>query len=93
MKGALKVELIVALALSPSLLRRPALMARLMLCLDEFGWLRERALGALSAKPSAFSTLLATHVGALSPAESLLKGVLPLGWRMLMESQTRTVLQ
>jgi flavin-dependent dehydrogenase len=75
------------------LLRRPAFMARLMLSLDEFGWLRERALGALSANPSAFSTLLATHVGTLSPAESLFKGILPLGWRMLVESQARTVLQ
>lgn len=75
------------------LLRRPALMARLMLSLDEFGWLRERALGALSAKPSAFSTLLAAHVGAVSPARSLFKGILPLGWRMLVESQARTVLQ
>lgn len=69
------------------LLRRPVLMARLMLCLDEFGWLRQRALRAFSATPSAFSTLLATHVGALSPAESFFKGVLPLGWRMLLEPQ------
>jgi flavin-dependent dehydrogenase len=75
------------------LLRRPEFMAKMMLSLDQFGWLRERALGALSAKPSAFSTLLAAHVGALTPAESLLKGILPLGWRMLMESPVRTVLQ
>lgn len=75
------------------LLRRPAVMARLMLSLDQFGWLRERALGALSAKPSSFSTLLAAHVGALSPAASLFKGILPLGWRMLVEPQARTVLQ
>jgi menaquinone-9 beta-reductase len=75
------------------LLRRPELMARLILSLDQFGWLRERALGALSAKPSVFSTLLAAHVGSLSPAESLFKGILPLGWRMLVEPQGRTVLQ
>lgn len=75
------------------LLRRPEFMSRLMLSLDQFGWLRERALAALSAKPSVFSTLLAAHVGAISPAESLFKGILPLGWRMLVEPQARTVLQ
>lgn len=75
------------------LLRRPAVMARLMLSLDQFAWVRERALGALSAKPSALSTLLAAHVGALSPAESLFKGVLPLGWRMFVGPQARTGLQ
>jgi flavin-dependent dehydrogenase len=64
---------------------RPAFMARLMLSLDEFGWLRGRVLRAFSATPSAFSTLLATHLGALSPAESLFKGVLPLGWQLLLE--------
>jgi flavin-dependent dehydrogenase len=67
------------------LMRRPALMARLMLSLDQFEWLRERALRAFPATPSAFSALLAAHVGALSPAASLLKGVLPLGWQMLLE--------
>jgi flavin-dependent dehydrogenase len=67
------------------LLRRSAFMARLMLSLDEFGWLRERALRAFPATPAAFSTLLAAHVGALSLAESLIKGVLPLGWQMLLE--------
>jgi menaquinone-9 beta-reductase len=75
------------------LLRRPEFMSRLMLSLDQFGWVRERALGALSAKPSVFSTLLAAHLGALSPVESLLKGILPLGWQMLVEPQARTVLQ
>jgi flavin-dependent dehydrogenase len=67
------------------LLRRSAFMARLMLSLNEFGWLRERALRAFPATPSAFSTLLAAHVGALSLAESLFKGVLPLGWQILLE--------
>jgi menaquinone-9 beta-reductase len=67
------------------LLRRSAFMARLMLSLDEFGWLRERALRAFPATPAAFSTLLAAHVGALSLAESLIRGVLPLGWQMLLE--------
>jgi flavin-dependent dehydrogenase len=75
------------------LLRRPEFMSRLMLSLDRFGWLREHALAALSAKPSVFSTLLAAHVGALSPAESLFKGILPLGWRMLVEPPTGNVLE
>jgi hypothetical protein len=61
------------------------LIARLMLSLDECAWLRERALRAFSATPSAYSTLLAAHVGALSPAKSLFKGILPLGWHMLLE--------
>jgi 2-polyprenyl-6-methoxyphenol hydroxylase-like FAD-dependent oxidoreductase len=75
------------------LLRRPEFMSRLMLSMDQFGWLRERALAALSAKPSVFSALLASHVGALSPAESLFKGILPLGWRMLVEPPAGNVLQ
>ena len=65
------------------LMRRPAFMAALMLSLDQLRWLRPRVLRALSTKPAIFSTLLAMHVGAVSPAEFIGSGVLPLGWQLL----------
>ena len=43
--------------------RRPALMAGLMLLLDNRSWLRRRALTALSLRPAVFGRVLATHDG------------------------------
>jgi len=65
------------------LLRRPALMARLMLSLDRYPRLRSRALCALAARPAIFANLLALHVGAMSPADFVFHGAVPLGWQML----------
>jgi flavin-dependent dehydrogenase len=64
------------------LMRRPFLMADAMLLLDRFPGLRDRVMRALSAKPAIFSTLLAAHIGARSPA-AIVTSALPLGWRML----------
>ena len=64
------------------LMRRPFFMADAMLLLDRFPGLRDRAMRALSARPAIFATLLATHVGARSPA-ALVTSALPLGWQML----------
>ena len=65
------------------LFRRPALMASLMLSLDRLPRLRARVLRALAANPAVFSTLLAMHIGAVSRAEFVRCGMLPLGWEML----------
>jgi len=64
------------------LMRRPFFMADAMLLLDRFPGLRDRAMRALSAKPAIFSALLATHIGARSPA-AMVTSALPLGWQML----------
>jgi flavin-dependent dehydrogenase len=45
------------------LMRRPRLMAALMLGLDGRGWLQRSALRAMSLYPRSFSALLAFHVG------------------------------
>ena len=47
------------------LVRRPAMMARLMLAMDGRPWLQRRALGALAARPELFGELLAAHTGLL----------------------------
>jgi flavin-dependent dehydrogenase len=65
------------------LMRRPAMMARLMLILDKSPLIRGRALRALAANPGIFSMLLAAHVGACSPVGCVIRGAVPLGWRML----------
>lgn len=65
-----------------SLMRRPAIMARLLLALDRFPMIRHRALRGMAAKPSIFADLLAAHVGERT-AQGLLSGIVPLGWRML----------
>jgi len=64
------------------LMRRPFFMADAMLLLDRFPGLRDRVVGALSAKPAIFSALLATHIGARSPA-AIVTSAWPLGWQML----------
>ena len=48
------------------LMRRPALMAGLMLSLDRFPWLRPLALRGMAFQPVVFEKLLAVHVGAES---------------------------
>jgi flavin-dependent dehydrogenase len=65
------------------LYRRPAFMADLMLSIGRFRWLRNRGLRALAAKPSIFDHMIAMHVGELPAGEFVLRGMLPLGWRIL----------
>jgi hypothetical protein len=62
--------------------RRPALMADLLLMMDQRAWLRRRALHALSARQGTFSGMVAMHVGALRPAE-FAAHFLALGWGLL----------
>jgi len=63
------------------LLRRPALMARLLLSLDRFPMVRHCAFRAMAAKPAIFSELLAAHVGERPGL--VMGGIVPLGLRML----------
>jgi len=64
-------------------LRRPALMARLMLSMDRFPLIRHRALRAMAAKPAIFANLLAAHVAERPTAELVTSGIIPLGLRMV----------
>jgi len=64
-------------------LRRPALMARLLLTMDRFDLIRRRALRTLSAKPEIFANLLAAHVAGRPAAELVVGGIVPLGLSML----------
>ena len=64
-------------------MKRPAMMADMMLLLDRFPWLRDRVVPALAARPAVFSKMLAMHVGEISRAEFLRDAILPLGWQML----------
>jgi menaquinone-9 beta-reductase len=64
------------------LMKRPAIMANVLLGIGERGRLRRRALRALASEPGIFAKLLAMHVGALSPAEAAAGG-LRFGIRML----------
>lgn len=49
-------------------MRRPEFMARLILSLDRFPWLRPVALHGMALEPAIFEKLLAVHVGAPSPS-------------------------
>ena len=68
------------------LARRPVFMANLMLSLDRFPWLRRRVLHGLASDPEIFANMLAMHVGAISPADFVLHGMLPLGRQILTAS-------
>jgi flavin-dependent dehydrogenase len=61
---------------------RPSLMARLMLTLDGRPWLQRRTLKVLRRRPEVFRTLLALHVGEVSPRHLAVDG-LTLGWGLL----------
>lgn len=65
-----------------SLARRPALMARLMLLLEQRAGLRQRVMQAFLSEPKLFARMLATHVGAVSPLHVASNG-LALGLRLL----------
>lgn len=61
----------------------PHLLGRSMLLMDKHPWMRDRALHAFSRRPGLFARLLAVHVGALSPRDFGISGILNLGWRLL----------
>ena len=54
------------------LIKRPLLMARVLLLMDGSDELRRRALRALAAHPESFRRFLAVHIGALRPMKAAL---------------------
>jgi flavin-dependent dehydrogenase len=64
------------------LLRRPAMMSRMLLLLDRSPWLRDRVLPALAENPAIFERMVAMHVGESSHASFAIDAILPLGWQM-----------
>jgi flavin-dependent dehydrogenase len=59
----------------PAILRMPHHMARAMLMMDAYPWLRERAMGLFAAQPMLFAHLLALHLGERTLTDSLFCGV------------------
>ena len=64
------------------LIRRPALMARLMLFLGNHTRLRQRTMQVFESSPRSFAGMLAMHVGAGSTRDYVSNG-LALGWQFL----------
>ena len=64
------------------LLRRPAMMSRLMLLMGRHPRLRRRAMQVFESSPRSFARLLSVHVGDGSTGDYIASG-LSLGWRLL----------
>ena len=64
------------------LMRRPALMARMMLFLAKHPHLRRRTMGVFQSSPRSFAGMLAMHVGAGSTRDYIANGI-ALGWELL----------
>jgi flavin-dependent dehydrogenase len=64
------------------LVRRPSLMARLMLFTGNHDRLRQRAMRAFQSHPQSFAGMLAMHVGAGSASDYVSNGI-SLGWQLL----------
>jgi len=64
------------------LLRRPAMMARLMLLMGRRARLRRRAMQVFQSRPQSFSAMLSMHVGDASARDYLTNGI-SLGWQLL----------
>jgi flavin-dependent dehydrogenase len=67
----------------PSIQRMPHLMSRVMLRMDAWPWMRERAMRVLSGQPQLFAHLLALHLGERSLGDFLLRDAPALGLRLL----------
>ena len=64
------------------LIRRPALMARLMLFMAKHRHLRQRTMQVFQSNPRPFAGMLAMHVGEGSTCDHISSGI-TLGWEML----------
>ncbi len=73
------------------MMRRPRMMSSLMLMLDRFPALRHRALPAFSVRPGIFASMLAMHVGALSPLAFVTDAMMPLGLGILRRASDSAV--
>jgi flavin-dependent dehydrogenase len=67
----------------PLIQRIPHLMSRVMLRMDAWPWMRERAMSVLSGQPQLFAHLLALHLGERSLGDFLLRDAPALGLRLL----------
>jgi menaquinone-9 beta-reductase len=65
-----------------ALLRRPTLMARLMLFLANHHYLRQRTMKVFQSSPRSFAGMLAMHIGEGSTPDYISNG-LALGWQLL----------
>ncbi len=64
------------------ILRRPYVMAELMLAMDRHHGLRRRVFRTFEADPSLFRRLVNIHIGARPPRSLGVSGVLSLAWRL-----------
>ena len=65
-----------------ALMRRPTMMARMMLLMAKHNRLRERAMHVFQSSPRAFAGMLAMHVGEGSTRDHVANGI-ALGWQLL----------
>lgn len=65
------------------MMQRPRLMSRLLVMLNERGWLRRRLLSALAANPAMFSRLLAAHAGTMNLPRLVLDYAPEFTWQVL----------
>ena len=64
------------------ILRRPYVMAELMLAMDRHHGLRRRVFRAFEADPSLFRRLVSIHIGVRPPRSLGIDGVLSFAWRL-----------
>jgi len=64
------------------LIRRPSLMARVMLVMGRHKRLRQRAMQVFESSPRSFAAMLSMHIGAGSAREHVANGI-TLGWQLL----------
>ncbi len=65
-----------------ALLRRPVLMARMMLFMAKHSHLRQRTMQVFQSSPQSFAGMLAMHVGEGSTRDHISNGI-ALGWELL----------
>jgi len=65
-----------------TLMRRPALMARMMLFIAKHSHLRQRTMQVFQSSPQSFAGMLAMHVGEGSARDHISNGI-TLGWELL----------
>ena len=65
-----------------TLIRRPALMARMMLFMAKHSHLRQRTMRVFQSSPRSFAGMLAMHVGEGSTRDHVSNGI-ALGWELL----------
>jgi flavin-dependent dehydrogenase len=68
----------------PAILRLSHFMSNLMLSMDQWPGIRDRAIAALAGDPRLFGRMLATHLGEMPLSDFLLRDGVRFGWRMLM---------